>query len=59
MLVQSSTIEPKHLAFFMAETYLKPIVRFKTSGSIYKIEPAVGGFKMVPAETFYKDAFST
>lgn len=41
LLVHSSTIEPKQLAFFTAETYLKPIIRFKIFGSIYKIEPAV------------------
>jgi len=34
LLVQSSPIEPKHLAFFTAGASSKSIVRFKMSGSI-------------------------
>ena len=44
-LVQSSTIEPKHLACFIAASNSMTVARFETSGSICKIERAVNGIK--------------
>ena len=37
LLVQSSPIEPKYLAFFTAGASSKSIVRFKMSGSIVRL----------------------
>ena len=48
LLVQSSTIEPKHLAFFYNRCLFKAYCTVKTSGSICKIEPA---FLFLPVDT--------
>ena len=37
----------------MADIYLKPIARFKISGSIYKIEPALTGGLSESESTFF------
>ena len=48
LLVQSSSIEPKHLAFFYNWCLFKAYRTVKTSGSICKIEPA---FSFLPVDT--------